>query len=151
MRLRPRVNLPDKPADGLAMVAVADQDKVLAAIIKWIPVEVIAPYEVALGIIPATASAFRFWLSVAFAFVLTPLWIGFGSRDADRNEPIAWRQVILSSVAFILWAVGTQEWIGLHFSGDWRPWMGSVVLALGALILPIGDGLLRRLGVRQTT
>ena len=149
MRLRPRVNRPDRTADGRVMAAAADQDKVLAAIIKWIPVEVIASYEFLLGVIPATASGFRFGLSVAFSFLLTPLWVGFASRDAARNEPIAWRQVILSSIAFVLWALGTQVWIGSHLFSDWAPWMGSVVLGLGALILPIGDGALARLGVRQ--
>ena len=50
--LRPRVLRPDKPGSGRIMVAAGDQDSLIAAIVKWIPVEVLTVYKTLDGFIP---------------------------------------------------------------------------------------------------
>lgn len=145
-RLRPRVIRPDKAMNGRIMATAAD-DKNLAAIVKWIPVEVIASYQFVLGLIPPANMGTRLWLTIIFA-VLTPLWIGFAAKES--GETIAWRQLILACVAFIFWTLGTQEDIAKDMIPVWEVWMGSVSLGLGTLCLPILDGILCKLGIRQS-
>jgi hypothetical protein len=120
----------------------------ITAILKWIPVEVLAAYEFALGFIPNADAGL--WLTVILV-PMTGLWIAFATRDWKKKQPpIAWRQVILSSIAFIFWSVGTQPEIVKTVISMWETWMGSVTLAVGGLLLPIGEGVLYLLGVGQS-
>src|SRR5207244_4202618 len=57
--IRPRVVRSDKPGPGRIMVSASEQDSLLRAILKWIPVEVITSYKVIMGLIPAAYGSGR--------------------------------------------------------------------------------------------
>jgi len=124
------------------MVAASEQDSRVELILKSIPVEVIPFFK----IVDSLADSDNYHRGVAIAGVLvTALWIAFATRPDDK--PIAWRQVILSSFAFVCWAIGMQPKI---LAVAWDPTkIGAAVLAVGTVVLPILDGILKRAGIRQ--
>ena len=140
--IRPRIVRSDKPGSGRIMVAASEQDSRVELILKSIPVEVIPFFK----IVDSLADSDNYHRGVAIAGVLvTALWIAFATRPDDK--PIAWRQVILSSFAFVCWAIGMQPKI---LAVAWDPTkIGAAVLAVGTVVLPILDGILKRAGIRQ--
>lgn len=140
--LRPRVVRADKPGARRQLISAADQTKLLTAILEWIPVEVIAAYKFVINLIPSDNESFRLWSSVS-AIPITALWIAYATRP--KGQEIAWRQVILGPIAFTCWAIAMQGDILKYVSQSWEPWMGSVVLAGGTILLPIFDGIFRAL------
>jgi hypothetical protein len=127
-------------------IAKSDQDSLLAAIVKWIPVEVVTVYKAAMGIIPTGHDALRFWITGSM-IAATALWIAFATRPEGKK--VAWRQVILAPVAFSCWAVATQADVMKGLDPAWESWMAFLILVAGTLVLPILDGILRALGVPQ--
>lgn len=144
--LRSRVVRSDKPEPGRMPIAASDQDSLLAAIVKWIPVEVVTVYKASMGIIPDDQHAIRLGFTV-FSIVITAFWIAFATRPEGRK--VAWRQVILAPIAFACWAVATQGDVLKGLYSGWESWMALLALAMGTLLLPIFDGALRSLGVTQ--
>jgi hypothetical protein len=144
--LRPRVVMQDKPGSKTKMIAAGDQDKMLTAVLKWIPVEVIAAYKFIIDLIPSGHLSFQLWSSIA-AIPISGLWIAFATQPDGRT--IAWRQVILAPIAFACWAVAMQGDMLSEVSKAWEPWMGSVVLGAGMMLLPIFDGILKAFGIPQ--
>jgi hypothetical protein len=144
--LRRRAIVSDEPGPGRQAIAKKDEDTFLTAILTWIPVEVIVVYKFVMGIIPTGFSSWRLWLTV-IVIVLTPVWIAFATKPENRK--IAWRQVILSPFAFVCWVAALQEDVVTVLISGWQPWMGSVVLGIGTLVLPTLDGILRKLGFTQ--
>jgi hypothetical protein len=144
--LRPRVVRADKPGSGTTPIAESQQDSLLAAIVNWIPVEMITMYKAAIGIIPENFSSLRLW-TTAGSIVVTFFWIRFATRREGQN--VAWRQACLAPVAFLCWAVATQGDVVRALWSTWESWMGLFVLVVGTVLLPLFDGILRSLGVRQ--
>lgn len=63
---------------------------------------------------------------------------------------IAWRQVIIAPFAFICWIAAMQgPLFASAFPNWWEDWIGSVAVGVGTLVLPILNGILKRLGVPQ--
>jgi|SRR5215831_1955139 len=143
--LRPRAIRADKVA-GRVMVSPTEQDSLLAAVIKWIPVEVLTVYKAVDGFIPAERYSFRLGFIIS-ATAVCALWIAFATKPSDKR--LAWRQVILAPIAFLCWAVAIETDLIQHVYKDWQAWMGSVILGGGTLLLPIFDGILKSLGVSQ--
>jgi hypothetical protein len=139
--LRPRV----RGFDTDRVLVSAEREALVEKITKWIPIEVIGAYQVVCGFITEEVSAVL-GVSIAFA-ALTFGWIAFATKGP--TERIAWRQTVLSTVAFSLWAVGTQPSLVRGVSPDGPPWIGPVALGVGSLALPILDGILKRLGMTQ--
>ena len=130
-------------------VAVSDKDPLVTAITKWIPIEVIAFYE---GITAPFGNDLAKGLGYAIGagFVGTFLWIAFATEDAKARSHIAWRQVVLSCLGFLFWVVGTTSPDLWRLAvGAWHPAVNPAALATGAFVLPIADGLMRRMGVPQ--
>ena len=144
--LRPRAKRADEAKPGRQAIAKKHQDGVLTAILTWIPFEVIAAYKFIMGFVPLDYPGWRFWLTV-IVLVITPFWIAFATTSKQRK--IAWRQVFLAPVAFVCWVAAIQEDVVARCFADWHPWMGSVVLGLGTLLLPVLDGILKKAGVPQ--
>ena len=92
--LRPRIVGGDiRVSDGrISAAAGTGKDRVISAITKWIPVEVIAFCQ---GItIPFGGSlAHGLWFGIPFGTVVTGLWIAFATKSTQAESPIAWRQV----------------------------------------------------------
>jgi hypothetical protein len=128
------------------VVSENDQDSLFRSILDWIPVEVIGSYKVVEGAIPADYDGFRLWITI-LAVPVTFLWIAFATKPAGRK--IAWRQALIAPFAFVIWTMAiAPEIIRLLFP-SWEPWMGSVALGVGTVLLPIFDGILEALGVPQ--
>jgi hypothetical protein len=144
--LRPRVVRADLPKPGRVAISAENEDSTFKAIMAWIPVEVIGAYKFVIGLIPLDYSSWRIWLT-AIVCVLAPAWIAFATKPDQKD--IAWRQVFIAPFAFVCWVVAIQPDIPALLNGDWKPWMGSVVLGVGTLLLPVIDGILKRLGFTQ--
>ncbi|MGX1322571.1 hypothetical protein AB7M17_006024 [Bradyrhizobium sp. USDA 377] len=144
--LRTRVRGDD---DGRIAIAAEGKEGALSAVTKWVPIEVIAFYE---GVTTPFADQIAPYLLelMVVGLIVTFLWIAFATETAQAASRIAWRQVVLSCIAFFFWIVGTSSpdiW-KLHF-GWWHPGFGPAALAAGAILLPIADGIMKRLGIRQ--
>lgn len=144
--IRPRVV--DDDQSGPERFFGAAEGKALEAILKWIPVEVIAAYQFTIGVVPAQRPEFQVPLAFVFT-ILTGGWIGFATVDSSSPQPIAWRQIILSTFAFAIWIVGTQPIAVKQAVDGWEAWIGSIVLGVGWLLLPILNGILIRARVPQ--
>jgi hypothetical protein len=144
--LRTRVQGGD---DGRIAVAAEGKEGALSAVTKWVPIEVIAFYEGATKPFADQIAPYLFHL-IVIVVVVTFLWIAFATESAQAASRIAWRQVILSCIAVLFWVVGTSSpdiW-KLHFTW-WHPGFGPAALAAGAIILPIVDGIMKKMGVKQ--
>src|SRR5262245_44754610 len=132
--LRRRAVRQDAPKFGRDAISRKDQDQFLTAIITWIPIGVIGVYKFVVGFIPLDHPGWRAWLTIII-LLLTPLWIAFATLPKGRA--IAWRQVVLAPFAFVCWVAAIQPDVVAGYIPDWQAWMGSVVLGLGTLLLPI--------------
>jgi hypothetical protein len=144
--LRPRVKGADDPRTS---IAAGGREDAINAIAKWVPIEVIAFYEGATKPFGEHIAPYLLYL-IGAGTLVTFLWIMLATESAQAASRIAWRQVILSSVAFVFWVVGTNSpdvW-RLYFAW-WHPGFGPAALATGAVVLPIADGFLKRVGIRQ--
>jgi hypothetical protein len=112
----------------------------------WIPIEVIASYKFIIGLIPINYPGWRYWITVIVA-VLAPCWIAFATKPEGGSY--AWRQIALAPIAFLCWVAAIQGDVVALFYPPWETWMGSAVLGLGTIALPIIDGILRRCGLTQ--
>lgn len=144
--LRPRVTADDESRQE--QFFGASDGKALDAILKWIPIEVIAAYQFTIGVVPENKPEFLLPLAVVFT-ILTGGWIAFATANAESLHRIAWRQVILSTFAFAIWIVGTQPTALKQLVEWWEPFIGSIVLGVGWLLLPILNGLLIQARVPQ--
>jgi hypothetical protein len=144
--LRPRAVRADPPKPGRVAIAAENEDGTLQAIMTWIPVEVIGAYKFVIGFIPLDYPSWRLWLT-AIIGALAPAWIAFATKPDQKD--VAWRQVILAPFAFVCWVLAIQPDIPTLLVSGWQAWMGSVVLGVGTLLLPVIDGILKRLGVTQ--
>jgi hypothetical protein len=148
--LRPRVRGGDiTTTDGTVSIGAKKRDDLATAIIEWIPVEVIACYE-------AVTAAFGNSIAAALPYVIpagmlvTLGWIAFATSDNKAKSRIAWRQAWISSFAFAFWVAGsTNADIWKLIVSEWNPAFNTAIFAIGGVLLPIIDGILRRFGVRQ--
>jgi hypothetical protein len=146
MPLRRRAIRADEPGPGRRVIAKSAQDGLLTAILTWIPTEIVATYKVIMGGISIEYTGFRFGISL-LVLILTPFWTAYAT--ADKKENVAWRQVILATIAFPCRVSAIQSDIMLQMFAQWQLWMGSVVLAVGTLALSPLDFFLKKAGVRQ--
>ncbi len=149
--LRPRVNGGDpRVVNGRVLVSGGEtRDSTVTALVKWIPIEVIAFYEGITTPFGNDIGPFLIYAIVA-GMVATLLWTAFATGDQEARSAIAWRQVVLATLAFAFWVIGTtspESWKVLI--GAWHPALNPVLLAVGAFALPIVDGALRKFGVLQ--
>lgn len=148
---RPRVWAQEAIYDPRRVPTAAGSDASgpVGAITRWIPIEVIAFFE---GITQPFGNQIAPYLlyCIAAGLIATFLWIAFATADAQAKSVIAWRQVVLSCISFFFWVVGTtnSEVWALTFKW-WHPGFGPAGLALGAILIPIVDGVLKRLRVPQ--
>jgi hypothetical protein len=94
------------------MRAVAPvEDGTVAKIIKYIPAEIIALEQLLIGgaaLLQAdTASQTVIgWLSLGL-LAFTPFWFAASTKEAGL--PIAWSQVVLSTIAFAIWLFAVES------------------------------------------
>jgi hypothetical protein len=149
--LRPRVSGGDvRTRDGRLLVNSAQtRDGFVSAITKWVPIEVITFYEAVTSPFGNNVAPFLLF-AICAGVIVTFLWTAFATTSANAVSRVAWRQVILATIAFVFWAVGTTSpdvWKLL--AQWWQPGINPATLAAAAIVLPIADGILKRLGVPQ--
>lgn len=138
-----------------APVATSGEDGYVSKLVKYIPAEIIALQQLFNGIAPAPEAASDLTnrmvvfggLSLGL-LVLTPFW--FAATTRDKGEPVAWSQVVLSTLAFAIWlfAVGSpaisllRSW-GLPETGltvsDW-----SILFAVFVAVTPMLEKIVSR-------
>ena len=111
-----------------AAKSTVEVDDYKARLLKYIPAEVVAVYVSATGIVP-TASPSRdrlLWIIFAVCAVATPLYLARATAD-PVGKPL-WLQVILASIAFLVWAYA----LGGPFQSTpgYEPFIGSLLLIL---------------------
>lgn len=145
--LRPRVIREDKHVSGRQPVAAGQEDKALQAVLKWIPIEIIGFYQAIMAAVPIEKTGFRLWATAA-AVPICAGWIAFATKP-DDHQGYAQRQIILAALAFVFWAAAVQSEVLHSTVAWWETWMGSAVLIFGSVLLPIFDGILKKLGFTQ--
>ncbi len=99
-------------------------------LLKLIPSEIIAAYLVVSGIIPEDSLKWGTLIVSAVLLVLVPFYL----IKFQKVKPIG--QIIFTMISFIVWLYSIRgpfgPW-GLH-----EPWIGSVVLILWTLVIPLG-------------
>jgi hypothetical protein len=84
-----------------------EEDSNLSKIIKYIPGEVIALHQALDGFAEVDGfSSLIKWL-IVFLLISTPFWFVFTTKTS--SESIAWSQVILSPIAFVVWLIAVQS------------------------------------------
>lgn len=122
-------------------------DSYLSKLVTYIPTEMIAAYVTVSGLIkslPPPLQNLWFWIVSLALLAITPFWIGFAARTKTGLFPI--RQAIAASVAFAAWIFATGGPFNQFLydpdknPGGWyAPGLGSVVLVLVCLCLPLID------------
>jgi hypothetical protein len=128
-RLRPRVitaddvkvarenGKPERQRGGLegnaelAASAAPVPDTYINQIVKYIPAEIIALQQFlngggAIYAQNTFSEAIFGWLSIG-VLLLTPFW--FATSTREKGEPVAWSQVVLSTVAFAVWLLAIES------------------------------------------
>jgi hypothetical protein len=101
------------------------QDRML----KLIPTEIIAAYMALQGVVP---TAYAKWATLAAAVILvalTPLYLT-RLQQVRRTG-----QVVMTTIAVVVWLYtlgGPFQYWGLY-----QPWIGSVLLVLWTLVVPL--------------
>jgi uncharacterized membrane protein len=141
------VVLASEPASAAAAsptAGVRAPDDYTTRVLKYIPAEVVVLYVSGVAAIPAHAAhrAAALWGVFGFCLAATPLYLLKLTHDAGRKP--AWGQVLLSTVAFPVWAYA----IGGPFAT--LPWyeayLGSLLLLavtflFGLIVPPPQDAL----------
>jgi len=146
MAWRPRLISANKPGTARAAVAATADDSPLKAVMILIPVEVIAAYNLIAAI--STIPVKVLFVITLLMIPITGLYVAFGTKGDDKG--IAWRQVLLAPFAFACWISAMQGAMLMAMFPWWQSWVGNLSLALGTLLLPILNGILRYLNVPQS-
>jgi len=98
-------------------------------LLKLIPTEIVAAYIVLAGIIPSASAKWGLLVVSVILFILVPLYL-WRIQDVKRLS-----QIIFTPISFAIWIYS----IGGPFLywGIYEKWIGSVVLILWTLIVPI--------------
>ncbi len=118
-RLRPRViTAADVRRDATTRRARSPdeggEDNYTAKLIKYIPAEIIALHQSLAGFATTTQAGAPVpfndtliqWLIVGL-LILTPFW--FAASTRARGEPVAWSQIVLSTLAFVIWLLAVHS------------------------------------------
>lgn len=120
-----------------------------AKVVTYIPAEIIAAYQAAVGIVPADAPVALAWVG-GILLVIAPLWTAFATTNKD--EPIAWYQALAAFAAFAVWLLSVQNpLVSYVFSNGVTTIPGyvrSLILIVASLAFPVVEGFLRRRGYR---
>jgi hypothetical protein len=129
--------------------ATADGDRAIGAaaraIVAYIPAEIVTVYVAATALItvPGAKPAGGQWWLMWITLVLTPLtvWatVALKTRNTTGVLPLApatwpWLQIVLASVAFILWAFSLPN-TPFENLNWYRPVIGGVALLIGTLVV----------------
>jgi len=98
-------------------------------LLKLIPSEIVAAYMVLAGIIPLTSAKWGTLIVSIILLILVPFYL-WKIHNVTRCS-----QIIVTSISFVVWVYtlgGPFQFWNLH-----RAWIGSVILVLWTLIVPL--------------
>jgi hypothetical protein len=128
----------------MARPTVKRNDPYVAKLVKYIPTEVVMAYVAASGFIATADSHKVMWFCIVSItlLVLTPLYLFRSTRSSEN----CYKHCVAGTLAFAAWVFATGgpfEHFGPPASpnGWYRRAIGSVVLILVCLSLPLVDGL----------
>ncbi len=110
-------------ASGTAVAPDGFGDRV----VKYIPAEVLAAWVAASGIIPSVAAQRQlatFWVAFVLGVVFTAAWTWRQTRLPNQKTAVT--QIVLSTIAFVIWAYAMGGPFSL--SGVYDPAIGSLLL-----------------------
>jgi hypothetical protein len=146
---RPRVQTGLSAVKTLSPGAPAAPEQSYAAkVVTYIPAEIIATYQAAVGVVPATATQALAWVGIVL-LVVAPFWTAFATTDPKERVP--WFQVLASLVAFAIWLLSVQNPIFgfvLTNGADAIPgYVRSLVLIGAGLGFPLVENILKRFNI----
>ncbi len=100
---RPRVQtgLNTAATNTLAQPAAgAPEQSYAGKVVTYIPAEIIAAYQAAVGIIPPNSTKALGWAGIGL-LILAPLWTAFATTHGNARIP--WYQAFAALVAFAIW------------------------------------------------
>ena len=146
-RWRPRVAFPESAPQVLS-AHDDESDSIPSQIVKFIPGETITAYQGVAGLVTLAEASEQVmlltWAAIAGLF-FTFFWNLVGAQDSAKNEPLAWSQAIVSTIAFVVWLFAINSPVAHKYVGTWNELRGSVLLLLATvLILPVLGRILNR-------
>jgi len=105
------------------VVALPPLDSYYDRLFKYIPADVVAGWITAKGIIASTPGDSKdniYWICFIAGVILNILWT-YKLTSIKGHKP-AWLQIMIATVAFIVWVVVTGE------PFDIEPYIGSLIL-----------------------
>jgi len=98
-------------------------------LLKLIPSEIIAAYMVLAGIIPLTSAKWGTLIVSIILLILVPFYL-WKIHNVTRTS-----QIIITSISFVVWIYSLGG--PFQFWNVYKPWIGSVILVLWTLIVPL--------------
>ena len=105
------------------VAALPPLDSYYDRLFKYIPADLVAGWITVKGIIasvPGDPKENIYWICFAAGVIFTILWT-FKLTSVDGHKP-AWLQIIIATVAFVVWVVVTGEPFKIE------PYIGSLIL-----------------------
>lgn len=108
---------------------IREAQKYRDRLLKLIPTEIVAAYMVLSGIIPADSAKWGTLIVSIVLLVLVPFYL-WRMHNVHRNS-----QLIVTTISFAVWLYS----LGGPFKawGLYESWIGSVILILWTLIIPL--------------
>lgn len=118
-------------------------DSYFEKVIKYIPGEILAFY-LAFSKLITEDSQSKFLTLFIIALILTPLYKYFGLRDQSKVLDIPWFQIIISTVAYVVWVYALGDFQHINIIDKHDSFFSSIALATFTLITPILEYLFNR-------
>jgi hypothetical protein len=128
-------------------------ERALAAIVTYIPTEVIGGYVAVAALFTTSKDAGKLdpnlqaGIFIFFA-ILTPIliWLAAATKIAGDGRPVPWApklwpwwSMVAGTIAFAVWVSALPESVATAFISWFQPQLGALGVILLAILLPIGD------------
>jgi hypothetical protein len=141
-RLRPRAVLTERDrrlrpmSAPEAAAAAPDGGQYLSRLVAYIPAETITAHQAFRGFVPESDRMAVMPVLEALLIVATPIWVAYMTRE--KTEPVAWHQVLISGLAFIVWLLAVKAALVSSLPFAWADYYGSILMVgCGVLIFPM--------------
>jgi hypothetical protein len=119
----------------------------LSRLVKYIPAEAITVHGAIQGFATSEAAvvsrSVMAWAGYLL-LLLVPIWVLVMTR-APGDTP-AWHQVLISTLAFLVWLAATNSPAVVDLVPGWRPLYGSIAMvACVVIVFPLLEQVMRRL------
>ena len=108
---------------------IREAQKYKDRLLKLIPSEIIAAYMILSGIIPQNSAKWGTLIVSIVLLILVPFYLW--KIHNVKHSP----QIIVTSISFVVWVYSLGG--PFQFWGVYKSWIGSVILVLWTLIVPI--------------